>query len=222
MNVQPFFNEIQNLDPLNQEIFFNRNLWKNNSFLKDQLKSDVAWIIENSEDQISRGDIIKYLNTENADLRVGFLMSMIWGHGAGENGRPDNRGPWKVSKMFEDFAGAERILKNADAALENNDILDAHRSFINMPRCRVNFFSKFLYFLGKSKGMKNYPLIFDARVAGSLARLNSIEPDVNTIFSIQPSQDAESYLKYVNLIHQISGDRNLDADKIELFLFNGW
>lgn len=227
MNLNPFIEQIRNLDPSNQSIRYNSALWSNFIFMNNEIfmynfiDEDIAFIVEKYPGRISRSDIINYLSSDGSSLRRGFLMSMIWGHGAGENGRADNRGPWKVSKMLEDLPLAESILYNASLALDENDLIRAHKAFKKMPRCRVNFFSKFLYFLGKSKQMKKYPLIFDARVAGTLLKLNSTDPEMNMLVKVEPSQDPIAYRTYVHRMHELALEYNVEADKIELFLFNG-
>lgn len=90
-----------------------------------------------------------------------------------------------------------------------------------MERCRVNFFSKFLYFLGRANNMKRYPLIFDARVAKTIGQLTSTNPNLFSIIDIQPKQDPESYNNYVTEIHNIANTINVESEKIEYFLFNG-
>jgi hypothetical protein len=123
--------------------------------------------------------------------------------------------------MLSDFEGALAILENAKRYLVSGNIELAHSSFKNMQRCRVNFFSKYLYFLGRSMGIKHYPLIFDARVAKSIGYLTSTNPSFFSILDIQPKQDPTSYSNYVAEIHEIANQINVEGEKIEYFLFNG-
>lgn len=146
-------------------------------------------------------------------------MTMIWGHGYSEHGRADNRGPWKVNKMFAEFDNAISILENSKNHLLKNDLISAHLAFENMERCRVNFFSKYLYFLGRALEMKKYPLIFDARVAKSIGQLNMINCNLFEILDVQPKQDSVSYKNYVNEIHKLADEINVQAENIEYFLF---
>jgi hypothetical protein len=146
---------------------------------------------------------------------------MVWGHGFSEHGRADNRGPWKVSQMLSNFDNTIVVLENAKNHLLLNNIQSAHSSFDSMQRCRVNFFSKYLYFLGRSLNMTRYPLIFDARVAKTIGKLTSTNPGLFSIIDIQPKQDPISYNNYVTEIHNIANDLNVDSEKIEYFLFNG-
>jgi len=221
MNLTPYLDTINNLKPLEQRLNFYSDHWKNFNYNNPHVTTEVAFISENYQNGISRQDIINYFNQDNSTLLRGFLLTMVWGHGFSEHGRADNRGPWKVSQMLNNFDNSILILENAKNHLLLNNIQSAHSSFDNMPRCRVNFFSKYLYFLGRSLNMAHYPLIFDARVAKTIGQLTSINPNLFSIFDVQPKQDSFSYSSYVTEIHSIASDLNVDAEKVEYFLFYG-
>ena len=219
MNIQPYLNEITPLLPLNQSLTYNTNHWQNYNFTNTNVPSRIQFIIANYPGLISRNDIINYLRSPNMDLLTGFLMCMIWGHGAGPHGNMDNRGPFKVNEMTSDMPNTNIILANCYAALQINDLLTAFNSFKPMSRIRVNFFSKFLYFLGRSLNLERYPLIFDARVASTMCRLNSVNIAVFNILTITPNQKFIAYESYLMMIHSQSQLHNVDADKIEYYLF---
>lgn len=222
MDIQPYINIIQNLNPLEQKLSFRKDHWLKPDFNHNVVIDYVAWILEKYPEGIARQDIISSMSDDNAsELLRGFLMTMIWGHGYSEHGKADNRGPWKVSKMLEDLEQTKKTLKKVNDALGENDIIMAHLAFNKIVRCRVSFFSKFLYFLGKAKKMERYPLIFDARVAKTIVRLTTTDSRISSILNVQPAQDAESYKNYVELIHSIGSQHNVEADKIEYFLFKG-
>lgn len=221
MNLIPYLDTINNLNPLGQRLNFNPDHWRNFNYNNPLVTSDMTFISENYHNGISRQDIINYFNQEESTLIRGFLLTMVWGHGFSEHGRADNRGPWKVSQMLSNFDNTTEILENAKKHLLLNNIQSAHSSFDNMQRRRVNFFSKYLYFLGRSLNMKRYPLIFDARVARTIGQLTSTNPSLFSVIDIQPKQDPISYNNYVTEIHNIANELNVDSEKIEYFLFNG-
>ncbi len=221
MNLIPYIDTINNLNPLGQRLFFNPDHWRNFNYNNQIVSNDMVFISENYQNGISRLDIINYFRQENCCLLKGFLMTMVWGHGFSEHGRADNRGPWKVSQMLINFDNARQTLAHAQNYLMENNLQAAHSSFDKMQRCRVNFFSKYLYFLGRALDMKYYPLIFDARVAKTIGQLTSKSPNLFSILDIQPKQDAISYNNYVTEIHNLSNELNLESEKIEYFLFNG-
>ncbi len=220
MNIQPYLNDIIPLLPLNQSLTYTTKKWLIYNYTNPNVLPRLQFIIANYPNSISRNDIINYLRSPNMDLLTGFLMSMIWGHGAGPHGKMDNRGPFKVNEMTSDMANTNLILANCYAALQRNDILTAFNSFKPMSRIRVNFFSKFLYFLGRSLNLERYPLIFDARVASTMCRLNSVNIAVFKILTITPDQKFIAYESYLNMIHDQSRLHNVDADKIEYYLFS--
>ena len=221
MNLIPYLDTINNLNPLGQRLYFNPDHWLNFNYNNALVTGDMTFISANYQNGISRQDIINYFKQENSTLLRGFLLTMVWGHGFSEHGRADNRGPWKVSQMLSNFNNTILILENAKNFLKQDNIQDAHLSFDTMQRCRVNFFSKYLYFLGRSINMKRYPLIFDARVAKTIGQLTSTNPNLFSILDIQPKQDPISYNNYVTEIHRIASELNVESEKIEYFLFNG-
>ena len=220
MNLKPYLETINNLNPLGQRLYYDIDRWRDFIYNNESITNDMAFICENYRNGISRQDIISYFNQENSTLLKGFLLTMIWGHGYPQHGRGDNRGPWKVSQMFskpENFL----ILENAKHHLEKNDLCSAYTSFDKMQRCRVSFFSKYLYFLGRSINMTDYPLIFDTRVAKTIGQLTSTNIGLFSILNIQPKQDPISYNTYVTSIHNIANELNIESEKIEYFLFKG-
>jgi hypothetical protein len=221
MNLIPYIDTINKLNPLEQRLNFNPDHWRNFDYNNQLVSNDMHFITENYSKGISRNDIIHYLKQGNSTLLRGFLLTMVWGHGFSDHGKADNRGPWKVSQMLKNLEHSIKILDNAKKNLLNNDIISAHSSFNDMERCRVNFFSKFLYFLGRANNMKRYPLIFDARVAKTIGQLTSTNPNLFSIIDIQPKQDPVSYNNYVTEIHNIANTINVESEKIEYFLFSG-
>lgn len=221
MNLTPYLVTINNLNPLGQRLYFNPDHWSNFNYNNDLITEDMAFISANYKNGISRQEIINYFRQENSTLLRGFLLTMVWGHGFSEHGRADNRGPWKVSQMLSNFDNSKAIIESAKNHLLLNNIQSAHSSFDNMQRCRVNFFSKYLYFLGRSLNMTRYPLIFDARVAKTIGQLTSTSPNLFPILDIQPKQDSISYNNYLTEIHEIASELNVESEKIEYFLFNG-
>jgi hypothetical protein len=221
MNLIPYLKTIKNLNPLSQRLNFNPTHWRNFNYNNPNITNDIKFICDSYQNGISREDIISFLGQENSSLLRGFLLTMVWGHGFSEHGRADNRGPWKVSQMLNNLDNTLIILENAKSHLILDNITLAHSSFESMQRCRVNFFSKFLYFLGRSLHMERYPLIFDARVAKTIGKLTSKNPSLFSILNIQPKQDPFSYYNYVTEIHNIANDLNVESENIEYFLFNG-
>jgi hypothetical protein len=222
MNLIPYLESIKDLKPLEQTLKFNPDHWSQYNYNNVLVTNDMEFIAQNYPKGISRQDIISYFSKEGSTLIRGFLLTMVWGHGFSEHGKADNRGPWKVSQMISNLDNTIIILENAKEYLKNDNIQLAHSSFRKMDRCRVSFFSKYLYFLGRSLKMTHYPLIFDARVAKTIVQLISKNPEMYTFINTnhQPRQDRVSYNNYVMEIHRIANELNVESEKIEYFLFN--
>jgi hypothetical protein len=221
MNLIKYLDVIENLNPLEQRLSYNAKHWLDFQYHNPSVLNHVKYISENYHKSISRNDIISYFRKDDSILIRGFVLTMIWGHGSSEYSKADNRGPWKVSEMLKDINNVEQILDNAKKFLLLGDLESAHLSFKKMQRCRVNFFSKFLYFLGRSLNIEEYPLIFDARVATTINRLVSTDDNLTSILDVLPKQDANSYKLYVKKIHVYARTHRVESEKIEFFLFNG-
>lgn len=221
LNLKPFVKDITVLNPMSQRLYFHPNHWQDFNYPNIHLKNEMNFIVDRFGNSITRQDIIQLLRDDESSLIRGFLLTMIWGHGYPENGKADNRGPWKVSQMLNNHDESLTLLETVKNHLMSNNIKSAHLAFKKMERCRVNFFSKYLYFLGRSLNMQQYPLIFDARVSKSIPLITSNHPELLAIIDFQPKQDPDSYDHYVREIHKVANRIDVDADKIELFLFNG-
>ena len=219
MNIQPYINEINALNPQQQRLNYNCEHWANYNYGNNQVNTEIIEIINQFNNSLSRNEIINYLRQPNRSLLKGFIMTMMWGHGFEIGGNPDNRGPWKVGKMLNNFDSNVAIINNALTHLTNNDIISAFTELNTIERCGVSFFSKYLYFLGRALNINVYPLIFDRRVAHSIIKLNSINLNLIELVDINPRQNAEAYCNYINLIHTIATENDVEGENLEYFLF---
>jgi hypothetical protein len=221
MNITPYLNEINNLNPLEQRLNYYPEHWVNYNYNNPRVNTEIIQITNQFNHSLSRNEIINYLRLPNRSLLRGFIMTMMWGHGFEIGRHPDNRGPWKLSRMLNDLDTSEAIINNAQTHLINNDIIAACLEFNGIDRCGVSFFSKYFYFLGRALDMNVYPIIFDSRVANSIIRLNSIDPILIELIDINPKQNPESYQNFINFIHTISIDNDVEGENLEYFLFLG-
>ena len=199
--------------------------WKESRFFNDEIKGIISEMLTHVENEVSRQKVIDQIRKGlGGDPIPGFILTMIWGFGSN-----DNRGPSRLSKMLKDLPGVRKILQAAVSALGNNEIEMAHGCFINgikstIDRLGISFSSKYLYFAGKALAMEKYPLIFDARVAYSLVALSRPpdEPGISPLrfVSIQPKSNWSSYKTYLEMMYDQAAKLDLEADQIELFLFD--
>lgn len=224
--IKPYLKEIENLDFLTSKSNFHIKNWQDSKDLNYSIKLLLENIFSQFEDGISRQNIIDSLKlTDDPNFLIkGFLMTMIWGHGYSKkdkNSKSDNRGPWKVSKMLLDFPNKILSLKKIFDYLNQSQLRNACLEFASFERCKISFYSKYLYFLGKSINPLKYPLIFDARVATTMIKLEMKDISLCELVEIKPNQNVDSYLSYVERIQNLALDYRLEADNIEYFLFKG-
>jgi hypothetical protein len=122
--------------------------------------------------------------------------------------------------MLEKVDEVEAMISKSKSYLMENNISGACHAFSSMKRCGISFLSKFLYFQGRALNMERYPLIFDARVASAIGQLTSSNLDFLSILNISPKQDEQSYSKYVMKVHNLANRYEIEAEKIEFFLFS--
>ena len=120
-------------------------------------------------ERFTRADVVNLYKSPKLQTDVKFLAAMIWGHEAGEGERRNGRGLWKVSQMLENADDARKVLEAIDVN-SRDAIADSYTRLSGaLKMCGPNFFTKHLYFLGKAKAYKHYPVIFDNRVAPGIS-----------------------------------------------------
>jgi len=150
MNLQPYIKQIKELNPLSQRLFYNIEHWKNYNFNNQTILDDIEIITNEFRNGISRQEIIDFIGQNQDNLRMGFILTMIWGHGFSEHGKADNRGPWKVSQMLENLSKSEDILLNANNCLNNHDFKGAHNEFKDMKNGKYKIIS---FYAKKARGL---------------------------------------------------------------------
>ena len=170
-------------------------------------------------ESVTRQEIVNFYADSSLPLEAKFMLTMIWGHEATEGGRRDGRGPWKLMQMFKDRTKTDEVIQSINLSTDES-LMDSYRKVDkNVDRCGPNFFTKHFYFLGKALGMKNYPLIFDDRVANGL--IQRMLPDVGilSLVSVTTMRRPEAYMSFVRLAHEIAKAAEAKPDQVELFLF---
>ena len=146
---------------------------------------------------------------------------MMWGYSSDGIGRPDNRGPSRVQEMTADITKLSKILTQTKKLIREGHLENAYQYFRSkkVPKCGPSFFSKYFYFVGRSLEVYNYPLIFDKRVASGLVNISVLNDSLLEFVSVQTITRADTYVKYVNLLHNWAKSMECEADQIEFFLF---
>lgn len=188
---------------------------------KDYLLPQIRQVKASLGLSFDRTDIVNFYKSSES-LETKFIAAMIWGHEASDDGKRDPRGPWKLSKIFEDSAAAENAIRMASvASLE--DITRSYNSLNKaLKRCGPSFFTKHFYFLGKASkapGEKEYPVIFDDRVARGLVKLSSPTSIALDMVSFSAATKPEAYRRYLNFVFDQARAIECEPDQIEYYLF---
>lgn len=198
------------------------DLWKKrfNDFKDNMLSEKLEVIMAHLKIEVTRTDLVNFYQIPDIDAETKFIATMIWGHEASEGGRRDFRGPWKVTEMFNESVAATKAIREVSVS-SNKDIMTSYRTLNKkLKMCGPNFFTKHLYFLGKSSGINLYPLIFDNRVASGIVKL-SLNSSKNLDFvNVSTKTTPEAYLTYLKLVCKEAEVIECELDKIEYFLFN--
>lgn len=209
MNIEKYINQIQELKPMASGFMYNTKTWQKLSVEHKILVSDFE------DTYISRADVIKAFNSYylgNGDYMRAFLLTMIWGF------EDTGYGAYRTNLYLSTETNTELIRQSIDNAGENNLKI----SYILLKKIKglgVSYITKVLYFATRGAGIKDYALVFDNRVAQSLVRLFASN-DIYKLVNISPSSKFEDYQMYNKLIHQFAKQYEVEADVIELFLFN--
>lgn len=213
------FNNIQ-IDKINslQPLVESKFKYKVKSWQK--LHPDFKEEIQDYEDEeISRQDIISaykaYFDNNDVGFVKAFLLTMIWGFG------DIGYGTYRTNKCLtlpENMDSVQKALKHISASEQGS----LQKAFIELNKIKglgMSYLTKVLYFSTRAAGNKNYALIFDIRVATALIKLTSPNEIVQLV-TIAPSSNFDTYIKYNQLIHKLAEHINVEAEQIEMYLFN--
>ena len=181
----------------------------------DKLSAAHKLLVKDFEGKvITRADVIKsfddYYRGGMNVLRP-FLLTMIWGFD------DTGYGTYRTNQYLASKENIELIKQSMDA-VQKGDIKTAFTKLLKIKGLGISYLSKVLYFASKSAGLKDYTLIFDIRVASSLVQL-TVPNEIYEIVTVSPSSKYDNFEKYNKLLHNLAANYNVEADAIELFLF---
>jgi hypothetical protein len=201
---------ISNLKPLKDSAFiYNSHNW---SKLIPKYK---MLIVDFENKTVSRGTVVKayrdYYAGKDGVMRA-FMLTMIWGFS------DTGYGTHRTNTYIENPANIALIKKAIDAVKEN-DLKTAFSDLKQIKGLGVSYITKILYFASRAAKHPQYALIYDIRVATALVQLTTPK-EIFGIVSINPSSKFKDYEKYNTLIHDSAYKYKLEAEAIELFLFD--
>jgi len=206
--------KIKNLRPLTDSKFkYNTTRWTN-------LNAEFKNLIQDFNDkEITRQDVINAFKNyyQNNDIGVmrAFLLTMVWGFA------DTGYGTHRTNNYISSAENIE-IIKNAFDYINRNDQDSLKKAFKELTKIKglgVSYLTKILYFATRAKNQDDYALIFDIRVASSLIKLTT-PIEIFEIVNIGPSSKFKDYQNFNSLIHKLASDYKVEADQLEMYLFN--
>jgi hypothetical protein len=210
MNLEPYLSNISKLKPLLESKFrYDSKRWS-------KLNPPYKKLISDFEDkEISRAEVINAYQEHYAnqgDVMRAFMLTMVWGFA--DNGY----GTYRTNTYISEPANIELIKKAIDA-VGQRDLKSAFNDLKKIKGLGVSYITKVLYFATRGAQQSNYALIYDIRVTSALVQLTA-PIEIFEIVRISPSSKFLDYEKYNALIHRLASQYELEAESIEMFLFN--
>lgn len=210
---------IRELDVDNQEVPFNRDVWREHIPDIDDILREI------DGNTISRRAICGIFPNDpttigpctparQAELRRFFILVMIWGY---EN---VGTGPWRVARMIAS-PGFPQILCQVSEECFHGLFLKAYDTLIaNVNRLGPAFASKYLYFFCQNFRVQVKPLIFDSVVVSTMRKFNWPAWCVDYMANgTNPRRQPYSYGQYLILMHNWAQSLGCRPDQIEYFLW---
>jgi hypothetical protein len=209
LDLRKYIEQIKQLEPMTTGFMYKPHKW-------NKLSPNHRSLIQDFEGKtITRADVIKAYEKyyqDGTDVMIPFLLTMVWGFA------DTGYGTHRTNNYISNPENIDLIKQGIDAA-QGNNFKTAFKALKQIEGLGVSYLTKVLYFATKGAGIKNYALIYDIRVASSLIQL-STPTEIFEIVSVSPSSKYENFVKYNTLVHALGSKYQVEADAIELFLFD--
>ena len=211
--------KIRKLDVDEHAISWDPKVWDSTFPAGSYISENLSLIRDLLGVSMRRSDLVAFYERSDVASETKFIAAMIWGHEAPAGSRRDTRGPWKVSRMFADPMKAASAIGSV-SVINDTEIMNSYRMLDGLlERCGPNFFTKHFYFLGKSRNLNHYPLIFDDRVANGLIKLSPQTHSQLKMVRVSAARKPEAYLDYLTFSRRQADLIGCSLDQIEYYLF---
>jgi hypothetical protein len=172
-----------------------------------------------NDKDITRQNVVdayrNYFQDNGIGVRRAVLLTMVWGFAG------SGYGAYRTNNFLcsEENVG---MIKNAIDHVNRNDedlLKKAFKELMKIKGLGVSYLTKILYFATRAQHRDDYALIFDIRVAASLVKLTTPK-EIFQIVNVGPSSKFNNYQTYNKLIHILAKDNNVEADQLEMYLFD--
>jgi len=169
--------------------------------------------------EITRQDVIAsykeyYADNSNGFMKA-FLLTMVWGFA------DTGYGTHRTNNYISEKNNIDKIKAALDFIQQDrqDSLKNAFKKLKEIKGLGVSYLTKILYFATRAKCADNYALIFDIRVAVALIKLTTPK-EVSEIVNVGPSSKFTDYQKFNTLIHKLAKENQVEADQMEMYLFN--
>ena len=210
---------IRNLDIDSHNTLCRFEYWEEEFNSNAYLLPKIEEIKHELSESFNRTELVDFYRNSKIEIETKFIATMIWGHEAAAGGRRDSRGPWKLSKMFNIPSDSQQAIRQVN--IDDEDQIKNSYKLLNkeLDRCGPSFFTKHFYFLGKSIGRTDYPVIFDNRVANGITKLALLNDECLEMINISIKSKPEAYITFLKMVHNQSAIIGCEPDQIEYYLF---
>lgn len=133
----------------------------------------------------------------------------------------DSRLKFILDFRTNNYVSDDENILNIQTALEavkQKDLKLAYDCLNKINGLNISYISKVLYFATRACSYEEYALVFYIRVARSLVKL-SVPKDVFEIIEIFPTTKFKHYKIYNSMMHKYARELGVEADSLEMFLF---
>ena len=227
-----YHDTIRRLDVDEHSVTCDFDRWYKVMPLHTEEGSKLRQVEESLGEKFNRRKVLQFFQGDAHD-HTKFLASMIWGYEAPEGSSASERGPRRVPKMMKSLGtGGKSDPLTGICVSDEEDIRKYYARHKSIKECGPNFFTKYLYFLGKSADerrpkRKYYPLIYDDRVATAFVKIavdsargpTNAQPHLLKLITAHARPARYAYLNYMRFARQQALAIDCDLDKIEYFMF---
>lgn len=206
--------EIQKLNPnIDSKFKYNTSRWtKLNELYKIEIRD-----FENKD--ITRQNIIDcyrdYFSGKSGSFIKPFLLTMVWGFA------DTGYGTHRTNNYLSNDVNI-KLIEESIQFIHKGDKKGIEKAFKTLKKIKglgISYLTKVLYFATKAKGIAEYSLIFDIRVAASLIMLTAPK-EIYGVVTIQPSSKYNDYEIFNDIMHATANKYSVSAEQLEMYLFN--
>jgi hypothetical protein len=96
--------------------------WEREFPVGTYISPHLAIIKANLGSGFTRSELVDFYRLSGVQAETKFIAAMIWGHEAPAGSRRDSRGPWKLSKMFDEPQASQAAIRSVSFSTPKEDV----------------------------------------------------------------------------------------------------